>query len=258
MVYETVKYLRKGKIAYITLDRPESLNAINRQLEADLRAAFNRYDLDDKAWVAILSGSGRSFCSGADIKERFVGMSKDEKLRWSMSGGPDSFLDKCANWKPVIAAIHGYALGWGISIALECDLITASEEALFGITETKRSFTAGRVWGKAHTFMPSKVTTELLLTGEPMSSSSLYNMGLINRVAPIGQHLKAAEELAKKLVECPPLAVRAGVRITRWAWTRWIDDTDLYYQPIKLHLTKDFVESSNAFLERRKPKYRGM
>ena len=206
MPYETVEYLRKGKIAYITLNRPASLNAVNRQLEADLRAAFNRYDLDNRAWVSILSGSGSSFCSGADIKERFIGMTNDETNRWSMAGGPDGFLSRCANWKPVIAAVHGYALGWGMSIALECDLIAASEEALFGITETKRSFTAGRVWGKAHTFMPSKVTTDLLLSGEPMSASVLFRMGLINRIVPADQHLKAAERVGQKVDRVSPIS----------------------------------------------------
>ena len=257
MSYETVDYRREGRIAYITLNRPQSLNAVNDQLEDDLKGALHDYDLDEEAWVAILYGTGRCFCAGADVKQRFANMAPGERDRRSTGRSPEGYLGRCVNWKPVIAAVHSYVLGAGISIALECDLIAASEDAQFGITETKRGLPAGGVWAKAQNFMPSKVTTELLLTGEPMPASELYRLGLINRLVPPGQHLQAAEELAENVLKAPPLAVRAGVRLSRWNWVRKAAETDLYLQPLQLHLTEDFKESSRAFVEKRQPAYRG-
>ena len=258
MSHETVVYRREGKSAYITLNRPQVLNAVNDQLHEELTAAFREYDLDEEAWVAIVHGAGRCFCAGADVKERFANMPTHERDRWSTGFGPEGYLDRCINWKPVIAAVHGHALGTGISLAMECDLIVASEDAQFGITETKRGLPAGPVWAKAQTFMPSKITTELLLTGEPMPASELFRLGLINRLAPPGQHLQAAEELAQNILKAPPLAVRAGVRISRWTWVRMAAETELYLQPSQLHLTEDFEESSRSFVEKRPPVYKGI
>ena len=259
MPYEAVDYRREGRIAYITLNRPQVLNAVNDQLDEDLQAAYREYDLDEEAWVAILHGAGRCFCAGADVKQQFANMTPEYRDKWSRSlgGSPEGYLGRCINWKPVIAAVHSYALGAGISIALECDLIVASEDAQFGVTETKRGLPAGRVWAKAQAFMPSKITTELLLTGEPMAASELYRLGLVNRLVPAGEHLQAAEELAQSILKAPPLAVRAGVRISRWNWVRMAAETDLYLQPLGLHLTDDFKESSRSFAEKREPVYRG-
>ena len=257
MSYQTVEYRREGKVAYVTLNRPEVLNAVDDQLEGDLRAALAEYDQDEEAWIAILHGAGRCFCAGADVKQRFVEMPPGERDRWSTGASSEGYLGRCINWKPVIAAVHSYALGAGISIALECDLIVASEDAQFAITETKRGLPAGTVWARVQTFMPSKIATEMLLTGEPMPAKELHRLGLINRLVPEGQHVKAAEELAAEVLKAPPLAVRAGVRISRWASTRLASETDLYLQPLRLHLTEDFKESSRSFAEKRQPYYQG-
>ena len=177
MSSEAVEYRREGRIVYITLNRPKSLNAVNDQLDEELGAAFSTFDLDEEAWVAILHGAGRCFCAGADIKERLVNMTPVERNRWSSGASTEGYLGRTINWKPVIAAVHSHVLGAGISIALECDLIVASEDAQFGITETKRGVPAGRVWAKAQTFMPSKIATELLITGEAMSAQEMYRLG---------------------------------------------------------------------------------
>ena len=131
-----------------------------------------------------------------------------------MGSSSEGYLGRSINWKPVIAAIHGYALGAGTSIAAECDLIVASEDAQFGITETKRGLPGARVWAKMNAFMPSKVVTEMVITGEPVEAAELYRLGLINRLVPTGKHLEAAEELAEKILKAPPLAARSGVRLT--------------------------------------------
>ena len=142
-----------------------------------------------------------------------------------------------------------------MSMAAECDLIVASEETLFGITETKRGVPGGGVWAKVSAFMPSKIATEMLITGEPISAGELYRLGLINRLVPTGKHLEAAEELAEKLLKTPPLASRAGVRITRRSWLHSVADAQMYNQPLKQHLSEDFQEASKSFVEKRPPEY---
>ena len=136
--YETMMYKRRGKTAYIMFNRPQALNAVNDQFEEDLHSALLEFDLDDEAWVAIVHGAGRSFCAGADIKQRFVAMTPEQSARRERGPNPEGYMGRAINWKPVIAAVHGYALGAGIVIASESDMIVASEDARFGITETRR------------------------------------------------------------------------------------------------------------------------
>ncbi len=253
--YETMVYESKGRTGYIMFNRPHVLNAVNEQFERDLHAALLEFDTDEEAWVAIIHGAGRSFCAGADVKQRFASMTPQQRAARERGNSPESYLGRSINWKPVIAAVHGYALGAGMAIAAECDLIVASEETQFGITETRRGLPGGRVWAKLNAFMPSKVVSEMVITGEPATAPELYRLGLINRLVPTGQHLKAAEELAGKVLKAPPLASRAGVRLTRRQWVQPAADADMYIQSLKLHRTEDFKESSQAFVEKRKPQY---
>ncbi len=253
--YETMVYRRKDKTGYIKFNRPQSLNAVNDQFDSDFHDALLEFDTDEEAWVAIIHGEGRSFCAGADVKQRFVDMPAQQMASRERGSSAESYLGRSINWKPVIAAVHGYALGAGILIAAECDLIVASEEAQFGLTETKRGLPGGRVWAKLNAFMPSKVASEMIITGEPVSASELYRLGFINRLVPTGRHLEAAEELAQKVLKAPPLASRAGVRVTRRQWVQPSFEADLYSQALKLHHTEDFKESSRSFVEKRPPVY---
>ena len=254
--YETMVYRREGKTGYVTFNRPQVLNAVNDQFERDLHAALLEFDTDEDAWVAIVHGAGRAFCAGADVKQRFASMTPQQRATQERGSSPESYLGRSINWKPVIAAVHGYALGAGAAIAAECDLIVASEEAQFGITETRRGLPGGRVWAKLNAFMPSKIVSEMVITGEPVGAPELYRLGLINRLAPEGKHLEAAQTLTEKVLRAPPLACRAGVRLTRRQWVQASADADAYIQPLKLHLSDDFKESSRAFVEKRPPVYK--
>ena len=143
-----------------------------------------------------------------------------------------------------------------MAIAAECDLIVASEETRFGITETRRGLPGIRVWSKVNAFMPSKIASEMVITGEPVEASELYRLGLINRLVPTGQHLESAQDLAQKVLKTPPLASRAGVRFTRRQWVQPTGEADMYVGTLKLHLSEDFQESSKAFVEKRPPEYK--
>ncbi len=254
--YETMTYERKGRTGYIMFNRPQSLNAVNQQFEADLHEALLEFDVDDEAWVGIIHGAGRAFCAGADIKQRFVDMTPQESARRERGPNPEGYLGRSINWKPVIAAVHGYALGAGIVIAAECDMIVASEDARFGITETRRGLAGGRIWAKVNAFMPSKIASEMVITGEPVEAAELYRLGLINRLVPPGFHLSAAEALAEKVLKAPPLSTRVGVKLTRRQWVQTGAEADMQTLPLKLHLSEDFKEASRSFVEKRPPEYR--
>jgi enoyl-CoA hydratase/carnithine racemase len=253
--YETMMYKRRGKVAYIMFNRPQALNAVNDQFEEDLHAALLEFDLDDDAWVAIVHGAGRSFCAGADIKQRFVAMTPEQSARRERGPNPEGYMGRAINWKPIIAAVHGYALGAGIVIAAESDMIVASEDARFGITETRRGLPGGRIWAKVNAFMPSKIVSEMVITGEHIDAAELYRLGLVNRLVPTGEHISAAEELAEKVLTSPPLATRAAVKLTRRQWVQTGADADMQMLPLKLHLTEDFKEASQSFVEKRAPQY---
>src|SRR6266851_6590086 len=148
-----VNYEQQGEIVTLTLNRPEKLNAFSDELVGALGEALHRFDTDDEAHIAILHGSGRAFSTGADVQQRQL-RSREEFLKL---GGPQGrgthsadLLTKAVNWKPVIAAAHGYVLGLSVGIVLECDLIVAEEGTRFQITETSRGLGAGKYWALMH------------------------------------------------------------------------------------------------------------
>jgi enoyl-CoA hydratase/carnithine racemase len=255
---EFVTYRQSRGIAYITLNRPEVHNAIHDDMRDELRAALDQFDFDTEANVAILHGNGPSFCVGADVKERFVRAAGAKPLRQVFAASsPVGYLGHTAYWKPVIAAVHGWCVGAGIGLALESDLIVASEDARFGVTETKRGLASGHMWARLQTFMPSKIASEMLLLGEPMAATELYRLGAINRLVPVGQHLTVADELARTLRELPPLAVRANVRLIRRHWTDLGQEGDFFSKGLQLQDSEDFRESSAAFVEKRPAHFTG-
>ena len=163
-----VNYERDGQVVTLTLNRPEKLNAFSDELVGVLGDALHRFDTDDEAHIAILCGNGRAFSSGADVQQRQL-RSREEFLKL---GGPQGrgthsadLLTKAVNWKPVIAAAHGYVLGLSVGIVLECDLIVAEEGTKFQITETSRGLGAGKYWALMHYRGGGAFTMEAALTG---------------------------------------------------------------------------------------------
>src|SRR5258708_1512155 len=181
-----VTYERDGKIVTLTLNRPEKLNAFNDELVGVLGEALHRFDMDDEAEVAILCGTGRAFSSGADVQQRQL-RSREEFKRL---GGPQGrgthssdLLTKAVNWKPVIAAPHGYVLGLSVGIVLECDLIVAEEGTRFQVTETSRGLGASKYWSLMHFRGGAAFTMEAALTGRFFTAEEAFKANLINRVA---------------------------------------------------------------------------
>ena len=257
--YETILVENKGPICYITLNRPQILNAANDQMVQELDDAFFEFDADPKLHVAIISGAGRAFCSGADVRQRQL-RTREELVRL---GGPagrgakgDGLTDT-VNWKPVIAAVHGYALGLGYGLVERSDLVVAAEGTKLQIREVQRGIGGTTHWVSTWFWTGSRFANEIALTGRMFTAEEALAQGLINRVVPQDELLPAAEALAEQIMENPPLSVRANVRMIRWFVTQMQQETRLYTQGLGLHLTEDFQESARAFMEKRKPVFKG-
>ncbi|MBI2886243.1 MAG: enoyl-CoA hydratase/isomerase family protein [Chloroflexi bacterium] len=256
--YETILYERKGRVTYITLNRPQILNAVNDQLQHEVNDAFFEFDADPEAYVAILSGAGRAFSSGADVKQRQL-RPREELIRL---GGPagrggGEGLGSTVNWKPVIAAVHGYALGAGYAMMQGCDLIVAAEGTRFQIREVQRGLGGAGHWVSTWFWTGDRFANEVAISGRMFTAEEGLQHGFVNRVVPAGQHLAVAEELAEEILKNPPLSVRASVRMTRWYVREMSRYASLYSQGLKLHLTEDFHESAMAFIEKRTAVFHG-
>jgi len=257
--FETVRYERKGAVCHIILNRPEKLNAANDQLVEDVNDALFEFDADAELKVAILSGAGRAFCSGADVQQRQL-RTREELKRL---GGPagrrsrENGLADAVNWKPVIAAVHGYALGLGYSLSQSCDLVVAAEGTKFQIREVQRGLGGGQHWVATWFWTGSRFANEVALTGRMFTAEEALRHGMVNRVVPSAEMIPTAEALAAEILENPPLAVRANVRVMRWFVNEMQRQSRYYTQGLALHLSDDFQESARAFVEKRKAVFKG-
>ncbi len=180
---ETVLYEKRGNVVIMTLNRPDALNSINRQLRHDLADAITQFDGEEDSYVGIITGAGRAFCAGRDLKERASDNAEGVQARARDSMHPDRPYMWPQTWKPLIAAINGYALAGGWSIAQMCDLRLAAEDAKLGITETKWSLLPpfGTILSKQS---PLSAVLELCMTAQPVTAQRAYDMGFLNKVVP--------------------------------------------------------------------------
>ena len=251
-----VEYRKKERLVTITLNRPEKLNALSRELLEELRGAWLRYRDDDDAWVAILTGAGSAFSAGAD-KSWFA-----EALDGQDSLG--RFLDAVLRdpyWsgeldKPTIVAVNGYAIGAGFDLVLRADLRVAGESATFQLPEVERGNIVP-VWDN----LPYAITAEIV-SGFTLTAQRAYDVGMINRVVPDEQLLDAATELAEALLSRPPLVLQHALGTLRERKNSGaLVSTNLlrlYTTAVSKELTKteDGREAAAALLEKRKPVFR--
>ena len=254
---ELMEYQRDGAIVTIRFNRPDKLNAFSDDMVRALTEALQRFDTDPAANVAVLCGNGRAFSSGADVQQRQL-RPKEELERL---GGPEGtgarigdILTRAVNWKPVIAAPHGFVLGLAVGIVLESDLIVAEEGTRFQITETSRGIGGAKYWGLMHFRNGGAFGNEVALTGRWFTAEEAHAAGVIDRLAPAGKTLEVAYELADQLNRNPPLSVRATVRSRRWYMAKQSEEIHMQTAPLRLHLTDDFREAASAFVEKRDPR----
>jgi enoyl-CoA hydratase/carnithine racemase len=252
-----VEYECKDHIVTIAMNRPEKLNAVSDEVVRQLMAAFRRFDADPDAYVAILCGRGRAFCSGADVHQRQLRSREEfERLGGPQGHGANSgdLLTQAVNWKPVIAAVHGYVLGLGLGMVLDCDLIVAEEATQFQLTETSRGLGAAKHWAQFHFRGAGAFGDEVALTGRYFTAEEAHAANIINKLAPRGKLMEVAWSLAEAVAANPPLSVRATVRTRRWYLAAYTREAAFQQAPMRLYLTEDFHEAALAFKEKRKPR----
>lgn len=253
---DLIQYECRDRIATITFNRPAKLNAFNDFMVMRLAQVLRQFDVDDDADVAILRGEGRAFCSGADVHQRQLRSDAELKRHGGSQGWgahAADLLTRAVNWKPVIAAPHGFAVGLGLGMVLESELVVAEEGTRFQVTETSRGLAGSRYWALLCFRGARSFATEVTLTGRFFTAEEALKAGMIDRVAPKGEQMNVARDLAAQIAANPPLSVRATVRTRRWYMDQAEREAYLQTTPLKLHTTEDFKESARAFAEKRKP-----
>ncbi len=256
-----VDYQRRGSIGYIRLARPDKLNAFDDEQVLMLGEALTEFDHDDAAHVAVLHGEGRAFSSGADVRRRQL-RPQEEMRRF---GSPEArnarghgLLYDQLNFKPIVAAAHGYVLGMAVGLLMECELAVATHETKFQITETPRGLWASRYWAMLQHKGAGAFTDEVVFTGRYFSGREAAAHGLITASVDEGAHLDKAEEYDTAVAANPPLAIRAATRARRWYLQQHEAVEPLLRAAFPLHLSQDFRESASAWDQRRDPSgYRG-
>ncbi|WP_182379328.1 crotonase/enoyl-CoA hydratase family protein [Nocardioides sp. WS12] len=242
-------------IATITLNRPEVRNAIDLPTSLAIAAALDEVDDRSDVTVAVLTGAGTTFCAGMDLKAFAATRERPIDERRGAFGIVRKPCDK-----PLIAAIEGNALGGGLEIALACDLVVATESSRLGLPEVKRGLVAaaGGVL-RLPRRIPQAVALELIMTGEPLTAEEARGWGLVNRVAPDGQALAVARQLALAISANAPLAVRAAKRIVvesaDWSLDEGFDRQVEHTAPVRA--SADAAEGALAFVEKRSPRWTG-
>jgi E-phenylitaconyl-CoA hydratase len=259
-----VLYERRDRLAIITLNRPEALNALNTSVRRGLYDAFTSFRDDPDAWVAIVTGAGdRAFSAGADLKEMSAGRQAEaagertdpfwEPERPSLNRG-------LAIWKPIIAAINGYCLAGGLELALACDIRIAAEHARFGLTEVLRGIIpGGGGTQRLPRTVPFGIALQMMLTGEHIDAAEAHRIGLVNSVVPADKLMAEAEALAARICANAPLSTRAIKEAAYRGINVPLDEglrIEAFLSRI-IRTTEDSREGPRAFAEKRPAAFKG-
>ena len=251
-----VIYQKKGNIGYITINRPEVLNAMNSEAWQDLEEALATVRDDIEVRAAILTGAGdKAFSVGADLKSAAQVLASD-----SRGLSPLDLFSSLGVWTPVIAAINGYCMGDGFFLALACDIRIASDNAVFSIPEVTLAMSPDRgVTQWLPRLIPAASALRLILTGDRISASDAYRLGLVSEVVPRGDLISAAARIAEQISNNGPLAVKGAKRAV-WEGLRRGMDEGLRLEEELFQATRqsqDVKEALKAFAEKRKPLFEG-
>jgi E-phenylitaconyl-CoA hydratase len=255
---DAVLYQLDDNVATITYNRPDALNAVNGELRKDLNAAFSRFRDDEDAWVAIVTGAGRAFCAGGDLRDGAGSIGEFAGTFWEKPT-LNSFESGWEIFKPVIAAVNGYCLGYGLTLATWCDFVIASDRAEFGLPEVNLGMPAV----VASIRLPQRINwsdaMELLLTGERIDAERAHAMGLVWRVVPHETLLDEAHALAARLTKGAPVAQRVMKEMAMR--TRHMPSLEAIRFGETMRLvagrTQDAAEGIKAAGERRPPRWKG-
>ena len=259
MAYQYIKVDREGPVTIITLNRPEVMNAMHSPAHFEMHEALDAFAADPEQWVGIITGAGdRAFSAGNDLKHQATG--------GEMRSPPSGFAGLTSRFdltKPLIAAVNGVAMGGGFEIALACDLIVASEAAMFALPEPRVGLAA--LAGGLHR-LPRAIGTKramgMILTGRRVSAAEGLDLGFVNEVTAPQDLLRTAREWAGRICELSPMSVRAS----KEAVLKGLDEPSLeaalrgqnrYPAVAALYRSEDFIEGPRAFAEKRPPQWKG-
>jgi len=251
----TILYEKRNGIAYITLNRPDSLNALNRELGSALREALAEFRNDPEVLLAIMTGAGgRAFSAGMDLKER-AQLDAGGDVPTVATRGAGSFLDQGV-LKPMIAAIDGFCVAGGLELSLQCDIRIATRKSEFGLPEPRWSLLAGYGLHNLSRMVPLGEALYMQLTGRRIDSTRAYQIGLIQEVVEDRDQLfETAERIADEIKLCAPLAVQAIKQIVYNGRSLPVEYSQKLSNPIdqRIQATEDAIEGPRAFSEKRPP-----
>lgn len=263
---KTIKYERDGHVGLITLNRPDRLNAMSQTLVRELHEVLNRLDEELEARVVILTGAGRGFCAGADLRGGDGEGAWDDRLgpiqsQYRLQQGYASLITRMRQIpQPIIAAVNGPAAGGGLCLALASDIRYASESAKFNCAFVKLGLSGGEL-GSSY-FLPKIVgasnAAELMYTGRMIDAATALDMGLVSKVVPDGEVVDAAKELAAEMLSNAPLALRMTKEVFNFGLCAPSLEAQIHMenrtQTINF-FTDDFREGAMSFVEKRAPEY---
>ncbi len=258
--FEFIKYEKADHIAFLTLNRPDVMNALHTPAHIECAAALEDFEQDTDSWVLIITGEGdRAFCAGMDLRYRAAEGEAPVQMPPGGFGGLTN-PKHCKLTKPIIAAINGYALGGGLELAMACDIVVAADTAGLGLPEVLRGIVAGG--GGMHRLprqMPLKIAMGYLLTGKRMTAAEAHRWGLVNEVVPAAELMEAAKRWAAEIVEAAPLSVRASKEAALSGLEMSLEEAYNTTFPATQSLrgSNDSKEGIAAFGERRKPNWTG-
>jgi enoyl-CoA hydratase len=245
---------RRDRVLVITLNRPDARNSVNRELADALATTLQSLDADDGLSVGVLTGAGKGFSAGMDLKAFAEGG------RPMVPGRGFAGIVEQSCRKPLVAAVEGFALAGGLEIALSCDLLVAARGARLGIPEVTVGLFAGAgALLRLPRQLPYATAMELALTGEPISAERAHELGMVNRLAEPGEAVSVAIELAERIARNAPLGLAASKRIL--AESAGMTDPEFwaYQEPIfdEVFASADALEGATAFAEKRSPRWQG-
>lgn len=252
---DTFKYEKSGHIAVMTINRPKAMNAFTAEMLAAMDAAFDDFQNDDELWVAIFTGTGdKSFCSGMDLAEAIPLLNAGDEMGY----GDHTKRPFSDVFKPIITAVNGFCIAGGMEFMQGTDIRIAAEHATFGLGEVRFGLIPT---GGSHVRLPRQipwaVAMELLLTGESIDASRAYDIGLINRIVPKEQLMDEAMKLAEKICKNGPLAVRTAKEIAVRQANLEAGFVLEKAMGARIFGSHDAQEGPKAFMEKRKPNFKG-
>lgn len=258
------RYEKKGHVAYVTITRPEVLNALHAPAHEELNQVWDDFAADDDAWVAVLTGEGdRAFSAGNDLKytAEMSRLPADQRPRLAFpETGFGGLTHRFDLFKPIIARVNGFALGGGLELALACDIIVAAEHAELGLPEPRRGLIAGAMGvHRLPRQIPLKAAMGYMLTGRHISAKRAYELGLVNEVVPREDLDAAVDSWIQDILRCAPLSVRATkeAAMRGLAWPLEEADKQRYEWEARRRKSEDAIEGPRAFAEKREPQWKG-